>query len=190
MTIYKKLMNVQSALKVPKAQVNKFGGYNYRSLEDICEAVKPILAKEGLVIVMSDEPINIDGWHYIKATVRLIDIESGESIENSASAREPQEKKGSDASQISGAASSYARKYAMNAMLLTDDTKDADSQDNRQEPPTPLTLKQVLDFISAASCAEELSDAKPLINRLKSKEDKDAAIRAGSARKAQFERFT
>lgn len=185
MTIYKKLMAVQSSLKVPKTQVNKFGGYNYRSLEDICEAVKPHLEKEGLVIVMSDEPVVIDGWHYVKATIKLIDVESGEIIENSASAREPADKKGSDASQITGAASSYARKYAMNAMLLTDDTKDADSQDNRQEH---VTLDQVKSLISKAGSKAELSSVKKQIAMLPTKEDRDIAIKAGTARAAEFDK--
>ena len=126
MELLKKLNAIQRKLSVPKSQINSFGRYNYRSCEDILEAVKPLL--DGAVIVISDEIINIGSRYYVKATVSL--KEGAETISNTAYAREAEEKKGMDISQITGATSSYARKYALNGMLLIDDTKDADAMDN------------------------------------------------------------
>lgn len=129
MNIYEKLMNIQKELKAPKGQFNKFGGYKYRSCEDILEAVKPLLAKYKTTLVISDELENIGERYYIKATAKLINIEATESIENTAYAREEENKKGMDGSQITGTASSYARKYALNGLFNIDDTKDADTDE-------------------------------------------------------------
>jgi len=119
------LMNVQSKLKAPKGQLNKFGGYKYRNCEDILEAVKPLLHANGATIVINDDIVEVGGRIYVKATVKF-ESESGV-VESVAFAREAQSKKGMDESQITGSASSYARKYALNALLLIDDTKDADT---------------------------------------------------------------
>lgn len=123
------LQQIQQELKAPKNQRNNFGGYNYRSCEDIVEALKPILAKHGAAIVLSDEIVEIGGRVYVKATATL--KTDKDSISVTAFAREPESKKGMDESQITGAASSYARKYALNGLFGIDDTKDADSMDNR-----------------------------------------------------------
>jgi hypothetical protein len=132
MNIYEKLMNVQSELKAPKNQRNNFGGYNYRSCEDILEAVKPILKENGLTLTIKDDIVNIGSRYYIVAIAELIDIESGEKITTQAQARESETKKGMDDSQITGTASSYARKYCLNGLFLIDDTKDADTDEYKK----------------------------------------------------------
>lgn len=140
MGVHEKLINIQSKLKAPKNQYNSFGKYNYRSCEDILEGVKPLLKENACTLVISDDIIETGGRIYIKATVTLTDSESKESISNSALAREAAEKKGMDDSQITGTASSYARKYALNGMFCIDDTKDADTDEykasnNKSEQP-------------------------------------------------------
>lgn len=134
MNIYEKLSNIQNELKAPKGQFNKFGGYKYRSCEDILEAVKPICKKYKTVLVLSDTLVNIGERYYIQATARLTDIEANKEsedtcISNTAYAREEESKKGMDGSQITGTASSYARKYALNGLFNIDDTKDADTDE-------------------------------------------------------------
>ena len=133
-------------LKAPKSQRNNFGKYNYRSAEDILEAVKPLANNYGLVPKLSDEPVMIGDWHYIKATASIKDVKTGEEEIATAYAREPLAKKGMDESQITGTASSYARKYAMNGLYQIDDTKDADSDEYteqvKQATPKPITKTQ------------------------------------------------
>lgn len=126
MSVFQKLLNVQIQLKAPKSQINKFGGYKYRNCEDILEALKPILAKTNATIFISDEIIEISNRIYVKATVTFVDVESGEQVQNTALAREEDVKKGMDSMQLTGATSSYARKYALNGMFAIDDTKDSD----------------------------------------------------------------
>ncbi len=121
------LTKIQKELKVPKSQRNTFANYNYRNCEDILEAVKPLLGDA--VLTVSDDIVQLGDRYYVKATATLKAGEETYSV--SAFAREPLDKKGSDASQITGAASSYARKYALNGLFLIDDTKDSDSHDNR-----------------------------------------------------------
>lgn len=133
MNLYEKLQQVQSKLKAPKNQYNKFGGYNYRNCEDIQEAVKPLLQEVKAALVVGDELILIGERYYIKAVAKFIDCESGESVENAAYAREELDKKGMDVSQVTGSTSSYARKYALNGLFCIDDVKDADSQDGNQK---------------------------------------------------------
>lgn len=123
----KNLIKIQSELKAPKNQFNKFGGYKYRSCEDIMEAIKPLLAKYNCWLTINDDIIEVGGRIYVKATARIHDAETGEEITNTAFAREAENKKGMDVSQITGASSSYARKYALNGLFLIDDTKDADA---------------------------------------------------------------
>lgn len=131
MSIYEILQAIQSELKAPKTQYNKFGGYNYRNCEDILEAVKPICAKYKAVVILTDELVIIGERYYIKATAVL---KSGENeISTTAYAREEESKKGMDGSQVTGAASSYARKYALNGLFAIDDTKDSDTTNTGTE---------------------------------------------------------
>ena len=131
MNIYEKLLTVQSKLKAPKSQYNSFGKYSYRNAEDILEAVKPLCAEVGALVVLTDEVISINERYYVKATAKFIDTvpDNGRisMIDVSASAREEFDKKGMDGSQITGASSSYARKYALNGLFAIDDTKDSDT---------------------------------------------------------------
>lgn len=128
-TIYEKLLAVQNELKAPKDKRNNFGGYNFRSCEGILEAVKPLLQEQGLMLTIKDDVVNIGDRYYVKATALLDDISSNGEIAVTALAREEETKKGMDASQITGTASSYARKYALNGLFLIDDTKDADTDE-------------------------------------------------------------
>ena len=130
-TFTERLIAVQSQLKVPKNQYNDYGGFKYRSCEDILEAVKPLLQKEGLYITIADDIVVIGERFYVKATATLSDGENA--ISNHAFAREDAAKKGMDGSQVTGTASSYARKYALNGLLAIDDTKDADALNNGQD---------------------------------------------------------
>lgn len=142
-SLHEKLINVQSELKAPKSRKNSFANYSYRNCEDILEAVKPLLKEHGLNLTVSDEIVQVGDRYYVKATASVGIIGTPEQVHVSAFAREPEEKKGSDASQITGAASSYARKYALNGLFLIDDNQDADSQDNREQPkakPKPVPL--------------------------------------------------
>lgn len=133
-TIYKKLIDVQSELKAPKNQRNSFGKYNYRSAEDILEALKPVLKEHGATVFLKDAiKVNEALWTYVEATATFVDVETGESVEVTAFAREPEIKKGMDSSQVTGTASSYARKYALNGLFLIDDTKDADTDEHRNQ---------------------------------------------------------
>lgn len=135
------LQAIQTELKAPKGQYNKFGNYKYRSCEDILEAVKPILAKYGATIIITDD-IEVRGdRYYVRATAVL---RVGEKVigTTQAFAREPEEKRGMDSSQITGTASSYARKYALNGLLLIDDTKDEDSNELREEKAAKAATSQ------------------------------------------------
>ena len=152
MTIYEKLAKVQNELKAPKSQHNSFGNYNYRSCEDIVESVKPILAKYGLLLNLKDDLEQIGERIYIKATATIIDFD-GNKITASAFAREPFELKGMSDSQVTGTASSYARKYALNGLLAIDDTKDAD---------TDAFKKQTTNVIKTADVKKEIAQAKPV----------------------------
>lgn len=126
MSVYKKLLDVQKRLNVPKNQRNEFGKYNYRTCEDILSAVKPLLAEVNATLIITDELVSEGEWHYIKATATFIDCEEEKSVSNTAYAREEQMKKGMDVSQVTGSTSSYARKYALNGLFCIDDEKDAD----------------------------------------------------------------
>lgn len=126
------LKKIQQELKAPKSQRNSFGNYNYRSAEDILEAVKPLLAKYDAQLMLSDDIVEVGGRIYVKATARISDGGIAY-VEATAFAREPEEKRGMDASQITGTASSYARKYALNGLFLIDDTKDADTDEYRKQ---------------------------------------------------------
>jgi len=135
----KELIEIQGVLKAPKNQRNNFGNYNYRSCEDILEAVKPLCVERGCFLSLSDEVVCVGQSNYVKATAKIIcgDI----TAEATGWAREPVTRKGMDDSQITGSASSYARKYALNGLFCIDDTKDADSQDNRPTPQNKAVSK-------------------------------------------------
>lgn len=155
--VLQRLNAVQAELKAPKGQYNSFGKYNYRSAEDILEAVKPLLAKHGAIITLSDNVLQIGDRVYVEATAVFYDIVEGDRIPVTAMAREAEAKKGMDEAQITGAASSYARKYALNGLLAIDDTKDADTQDNSKEGASKLT-EAVKKEIDDAKTTEELRE--------------------------------
>lgn len=135
--IYGKLMMIQQELKAPKGQYNSFAKYNYRSCEDILEAVKPLCIKNNATLLLNDAVQEVSGRFYVVATATLVDTESGDSASVTAYAREPQDKKGMDDSQITGMASSYARKYALNGLFCIDDTKDADTDEAKRQEDAP-----------------------------------------------------
>lgn len=139
-TFLERISFVQRTLKAPKSNYNSFGKYSYRSAEDILEAAKPLCDDNKIVLFLTDKPVVVEGWHYIEATASLYDAKNFalQPITVTAYARESADKKGQDASQITGTASSYARKYALNGLFLIDDTKDADTD----EYQTQTTQKQ------------------------------------------------
>ena len=144
MEIYKKLMGIQTKLKAPKSQRNSFGNYNYRSCEDILEAVKPLLDEFKVALTIKDEIVLIGERYYIKATATLIDIDTGDTTETSAYARESAEKRGMDSSQVTGATSSYARKYALNGLFAIDDNKDADATNTHGKDTIKVNMTPAL----------------------------------------------
>ena len=162
--LYQKLADIQAELFVPKGQKNEFGNFNYRSCEDILKVLKPLLAKNKCAMMMSNEVKSVgsgdNALPYVEATVRLIDIEDGSVIEAKGQAREPFQKKGMDDMQITGAASSYARKYALAGLFAIDNEKDSDSQDNRgYQPKTPAGVKNET---ATKRCVEVWSKYKEL----------------------------
>ena len=177
----KELLQIQSELKAPKGQFNAYGKYKYRSCEDILEAVKPILKKCNCTLLLSDSLIYVGERYYIKATATLVNAE-GKSVSTEAYAREEDTKKGMDASQITGASSSYARKYALNGLLCIDDNKDSDTTntgDNAPAAPAKASkednaeVEKAIAEINAAKSKEELVKAiakykgnKSVINNL------------------------
>lgn len=178
MNIYEKLLKAQVELKAPKGQYNSFGKYKYRSCEDILEALKPVLDKLKLTLFISDEIVEVGGSYkiskkdetietvgrkYVKATITLVNIEKpDEQIKTSALAREEETKKGQDGSQMTGASSSYARKYALNGMFMIDDTKDSDSTNthgkDEAKKTTETEFKKAIDMINALANTEEKSE--------------------------------
>jgi hypothetical protein len=134
-TLVERLQSVQSQLKAPKGQKNKFGNYNYRSAEDILEALKPLLASNGLALIIADDIVEIAGRVYVKASASVIDA-YGAQIGSNGFAREAETKKGMDDAQITGSASSYARKYVLNGLFAIDDTKDPDSTNTHGKDKT------------------------------------------------------
>lgn len=165
--VYEKLLTVQSELKAPKSQYNSFGKYNYRSAEDIVEAAKPLCKEHGILLTLSDSVELVGEKAYIKATASVVDVaDPSGKVEVSAYAREPLDKKGMDDSQITGAASSYARKYALNGLFAIDDTKDADSTNtgSAQKPPktsqkpapAPVQPPAQLDKVICPQCNKQV----------------------------------
>lgn len=141
MNIYQALAAIQAELKAPKSQYNQFGGYKYRKCEDILEAVKPLLAKYGCVLTITDNIVYVEGRHYVEATATLQLTSNGQGINSTALAREEESKKGMDGSQVTGASSSYARKYALNGLLAIDDTADSDTTNQGDSQPAQTTRK-------------------------------------------------
>lgn len=148
MELDEKLLHIQQELKAPKNQRNNFGGYNYRSCEDILEAVKPLLKKYNCTLTLSDNIISVGNRFYIEASADLTDVDKPERcIINTAYARESDTKKGMDDSQITGACSSYARKYALNGLFLIDDVKDADAT-NTHGKASPKQIELVKKLVN------------------------------------------
>lgn len=160
------LQQIQSELKAPKGQTNTFGGYKYRSCEDILEALKPVLAKYQAAVILSDEIVQLGDRWYVKATATLKTKEGDISV--TAFARETETRKGMDESQITGSASSYARKYALNGLFCIDDTKDADTMDNREQAPKQAKPAKQAAFIDPKHLA--------LLNSAKSVEELAASM--------------
>jgi hypothetical protein len=169
------LLAVQRDLKAPKGQFNSFGKYKYRSCEDIVEAVKPLLNENGLILTMSDEVIEVGGRVYIKATATVTDIINGDKIEVTAMAREPEDKKGADTSQITGMASSYARKYSLNGLFAIDDTKDADTEEYAQNAQ------------NAPQTAKNTSKGKPTTTATKTQNKANDGVKAQAINKCLSE---
>lgn len=144
LNIYGKLAAIQRELKAPKGQYNSFAKYNYRSCEDILEAVKPLCIKNNATLILNDTVREISGRFYVVATATLADQESDGVVEADAYAREPQDKKGMDDSQITGMASSYAKKYALNGLFCIDDTKDADTDEAKRQEQKPVKKGAVI----------------------------------------------
>ena len=185
MNIYEKLLYIQNELKAPKNQFNKFGNYKYRNAEDILEAVKPICLKYKAVINVCDTIIQVGDRYYVQANAIITDVENpAEYIENKASAREEENKKGMDSSQVTGATSSYARKYSLNGLLCIDDTKDTDSEEyqktstkkdlliqdiqknNILEKFTPDEIKKYLEEVNKSKLSElTIVEASNLLKR-------------------------
>jgi hypothetical protein len=148
--LFNKLVKIQAGVAVPKSLHNDFANFNYRSAEQILEAVKPIAAKEDCVITLSDKVVAVGTWNYVESTATLIDTESGATYSATALAREQEAKRGMDTSQVTGSTSSYARKHALGGLLALDDGRDADSMDNSKTPTrterilsmSPLTHKK------------------------------------------------
>lgn len=158
LTFAEKVMKIQQELVAPKDLTNTYGNYKYRSCERILEAVKPLLAKYGLGLTITDEVVQIGARYYIKATATIWS-EKGGSKEVSAWAREQDSKKGMDESQITGSASSYARKYALNGLFCIDDTKDADTNEQAEVTRGKLTKEQVEALESACKEKEGRKEA-------------------------------
>lgn len=155
----KELLQIQSELKAPKGQFNAYGKYKYRSCEDILEAVKPILKKNNCTLLLSDSLIYVGERYYIKATATLVNAE-GKSVSTEAYAREEETKKGMDASQITGASSSYARKYALNGLLCIDDNKDSDTTNTGDNTPAAPAKASKEDNAEVEKAIAEINAAK------------------------------
>lgn len=157
MSLIDKLIAVQTTINVPKGNFNKFGGYNYRSVEDIQEAAKPICKLNGVALIVSDELVLIGDRYYVKATATITDGES--SITNTAYAREPETVKGQSEAQITGSSSSYARKYALGGLLLLDDVKDPDATNDhgkkQAEQIKTLDLKKLNELVDLFNTLEQ-----------------------------------
>lgn len=175
------LLKIQSELKAPKNQLNKFGNYNYRSCEDIVEAVKPLLLKYKSYLTISDELVYLGNRYYVKA---IADFSDGTNhVIVSAFARESEEKKGMDCSQITGAASSYARKYALNGLFLIDDNKDID---NTQKETEPNNSTDIINAIKEVNDCKTLDDLQAIWSKHKNLQVSEAFIKAKENKKIEL----
>lgn len=191
MTVYEKLLSVQNKLKAPKNQYNKFGGYYYRNCEDILEAVKPILLETKTTLLLNDEVVLIGNRFYLKATAIFIDVVDGTKIECSAYANESEPHKGMTAEQVTGAASSYARKYALNALFCIDDTKDADSDEQPkpvqpQKPTQPKLPYPPTSVIAEINACKKIPDIAAVLRKYQQTYDNEQLSKAASERKQQI----
>lgn len=189
MNVYEKLLNVQTQLKAPKNQFNKFGGYNYRNCEDILEAAKPICKEEKALVFLTDAIVKVDERYYVEATATFVDIESGEKLQAVAYAREEESKKGMDGSQVTGASSSYARKYALNGLFDIDDTKDSDTTNTHGKDETTQTFAEAKPKAEAPK--KEPTPRDQLIAKLKEKgiDSKAYAAEKGLTKETTPERY-
>lgn len=161
-TIYKKLLNIQKELNVPKGQYNEFGGYSYRNAEDILNAIKPLLwENECTAFFRKDVIEQVGDRYYLVATFDFVDISTGEKITVEARAREEEKKKGMDASQITGAASSYARKYALNGVFLIDDAKDADANEYQKQQKQYINDNQLQQIYNGINQLAQMTNQNP-----------------------------
>ena len=185
-----RLIAIQQELKAPKNQKNNFGGYNYRSCEDILEAVKPLLAKHKLALVIEDDIVAIDGRFYVKANACLLDDTGHLLTHATAFAREEESKKGMDASQLTGSTSSYARKYALNGLFAIDDTKDADATNTHDkifEKKQKIVINPDLDLIEGLKACSSYSELSAYYkNNYQNVYDKEAFNKLATKLKAKY----
>lgn len=180
MSIYTKLSAIQKELFVPKGQRNDFGKYNYRSCEDILQAVKPICEANGCVLMISNDMVSINDRIYVQATASLIDLETDTMIKSVAHAREESEKKGMDGSQITGAASSYARKYALAGLFCIDNEKDEDTTnepDKKEKEEEKKASPTQIDILKATYTGDNLNK---LLETQKVAKIEDISLKAAS----------
>lgn len=166
----KELIAIQSELKAPKSQFNKFGGYKYRKAEDILEAVKPLLAKQKCTLTITDDVVLIGNRIYVKATA-TIKNEKGEFETTTGWAREEETKKGMDGSQITGASSSYARKYALNGLFAIDDNADSDTTNDGQHQTQQQAQTQAQQPASNQFNSNDLNEGLGYLSRCVSKDN-------------------
>jgi hypothetical protein len=174
--IYKKLLAIQSELKAPKSQYNNFGKYKYRNCEDILESLKPLLTKNEAVVTISDEIITVGQRFYLKATAKIFDTQTGESIETTAYAREEETKKGMDGGQLTGCSSSYARKYALNGLFSIDDTKDSDFSNGGEKGNTDINLKNKLKELISEYSKKSDKKINRVVEEIKQRAGKDLSL--------------
>ena len=158
MNLKRKMLSIQYRLKAPKNQWNSYGSYKYRSCEDILEGLKPLLYEYGVYLHITDSVEYTEGRFYVVATVTAYDVDSDDLMVCKGRAREPENKKGSDQSQVTGSCSSYARKYALNAMFLIDDTKDADADEHGKKPKEPPVGQEFVAHCASCGTAYTFND--------------------------------
>lgn len=203
LSLSEKLNRIQVELKAPKDKLNKFGGYNYRSAEGILEALKPLLKTYGVYVTLSDEIVEVGGRVYVKATACLSDTKSADGFNEvkiaTAYAREAESKKGMDEAQVTGATSSYARKYALNGLFLLDDTKDADTDEyalqTKAEPKKTAPTPKASVALICERCGKPISSAgkfpaSKVAESTKAQFGKQMCFECGKATKAEQEKPT
>ena len=178
-----KIAKIQQTLKAPKNQYNKFGGYYYRNCEDILESVKPLLGD--LILTINDEIVQIGNRYYVRATATITDGEHEQSA--TAYAREEESKKGLDSSQVTGSTSSYARKYACNALFCIDDTKDADSDEQSKQTPTqPKLPYPPTSVIAEINACKKIPDIAVVLRKYQQTYDNEQLSKVAGERKKQI----